>query len=239
MDSRRWSVRTAIRYLIIIDRLWNYNPYNDDTLGDDWNGENFAWFSRKRALPPMLLDYTQDSPTLDNGGRILDAVVRPYPTKTAGIPLRFEYEVTTGKFVFEWATPEAHHNNVNLKLMKGSGGSLRVLNPPLTDHPVLTSQETEIFIPSRLTRGRRVNVHGLSEGDRWAYDERRQTLFVVIVDRTGGKRHRIEVDVRPAPRAAFTLNDVWSDFGGQIFATSIVVAAMLLVWLSSYWVHIA
>jgi len=147
--------------------------------------------------------------------------------------------VTTGKFVFEWATPEAHHNNVNLKLMKGSGGSLRVLNPPLTDHPVLTSQETEIFIPSRLTRGRRVNVHGLSEGDRWAYDERRQTLFVVIADRTGGKRHRIEVDVRPAPRAAFTLNDVWSDFGGQIFATSIVVAAMLLVWLSSYWVHIA
>jgi hypothetical protein len=208
-------------------------------LGDDWNGENFAWFSRKRALPPMLLDYTQDSPTLDNGARILDTVVRPYPTKTAGIPLRFEYEVTTGKFVFEWVTPEADLNNVNLKLAKASGGPLRISNPPLADHPVLTSQETEIFIPSRLTRGRRVNVAGLSEGDRWGYDERRQTLFVVIADRTGGKRHRIEVDVRPGLRAAFVVNDVWSDFGGHIFATTIVVAAMLLVWLSSYWVRIA
>jgi hypothetical protein len=123
------------------------------------------------------------------------------------IPLRFEYEVTCGKFVFEWATPAADENDANRKLAKGANGSIGVLNPPLAD-PVLTSQETEIFIPSRLTRGRRVQVHGLAEGDRWAYDEGRQTLFVVVSDRTGGKRHQIEVEVRPAPRAAFEVNDL-------------------------------
>ena len=76
-------------------RLWNYNPDNDDHTGDDWNGENFSWFSQKRALPPTWLDHAQHSPTLDNGGRILRAVVRPYPAKTAGVPLRFDYEINT------------------------------------------------------------------------------------------------------------------------------------------------
>jgi hypothetical protein len=106
------------------------------------------------------------------------------------IPLRIEYEVICGKFVFEWATPAGDENDANRKLAKGANG---VLNPPLADH-VLTSQETEIFIPSHLTRGRREQVHGLAEGDRWACDEGRQTLFVVVSDRTGGKRHQIEVD---------------------------------------------
>ena len=226
---------TAPVYLSIMGRLWSYNPLNYDTLGDDWNGENFAWFSKRRALPPMLLNYTQDSPTLDNGGRILETVVRPYPAKTAGIPLRFEYEMTCGKFIFEWATPVADENDASRKVAKGPNG---VSNPPLADHPVLTSQETEIFIPSRLTRGRKVQVHGLAEGDRWAYDEGRQTLFVVVADRTGGKRHRIEVEVRPAPRAAFEVNDLWSDFGGPMLASGVVIAAIFFIWLSSYWIKI-
>ena len=85
--------------------IWSYNPYNDDEKGEDWNGENFSWFSRKRALLPSFLSYKQDSPTLDNGGRILPSIVRPYPAKTAGIPLKFQYEMTTGAFLFEWENP--------------------------------------------------------------------------------------------------------------------------------------
>jgi len=34
--------------------------------------KNFSWFSHKRALPPSIFYYEQDSPTLD-------IVVRPYP----------------------------------------------------------------------------------------------------------------------------------------------------------------
>jgi hypothetical protein len=29
--------------------LWNYNPANTDRDGDEWNGENFSWFSAERA----------------------------------------------------------------------------------------------------------------------------------------------------------------------------------------------
>ncbi|KAK2465756.1 hypothetical protein APHAL10511_002300 [Amanita phalloides] len=206
--------------------LWNYNPYNDDTLGDDWNGENFSWFSRKRALPPSLLDYTQDSVTLDNGCRILNMVVRPYPAKTAGVPLRFEYEVTTGWFAFEWMTPAGHENQVDPKLNNGP------------DSPVLTSHETEIFLPSLLTRGRKIQVRGLSKGDRWTYDEARQTLFVVVADRTGGKPHRVEVQVWPAPRATFAVNDTRTDFAGHMFAVGILVMAVIAFWITAYWVRI-
>ena len=109
------SGQCARVYLSIMGRLWNYNPLNYDTLGDDWNGENFSWFSERRALP-TLLNYTQESPTLDNRARILETVVRPYPAKTAGIPLRFKYEVSCRKFVFE------RENDTNRKLAKGANG---------------------------------------------------------------------------------------------------------------------
>ncbi|EKM57334.1 glycoside hydrolase family 5 protein [Phanerochaete carnosa HHB-10118-sp] len=81
--------------------IWNYNPNSDDRKGDDWNGGNFTWFSQRRALPSSLLDCDRSSPTLDNGARILRSVVRPYLAKTAGIPLRFDYEVNTGEFTFK------------------------------------------------------------------------------------------------------------------------------------------
>ncbi|GLB45923.1 putative cellulase (glycosyl hydrolase family 5) [Lyophyllum shimeji] len=74
---------TALERSLVGFTLWTYNPSNNDQIGDDWNGENFSWFSSKRALPPSLLYYDQDARSLDNGGRILPAVVRPYPAKTS------------------------------------------------------------------------------------------------------------------------------------------------------------
>ena len=46
-------------------RLWNYNPDNDDVKGDDWNGENFSWFSRSRSLSASELSFEQNSEGLD------------------------------------------------------------------------------------------------------------------------------------------------------------------------------
>ncbi|PFH50868.1 glycoside hydrolase family 5 protein [Amanita thiersii Skay4041] len=229
------AMQTALERSLVGYTLWNYNPYNDDTKGDDWNGENFSWFSRKRGLPPFLLDYEQHSPTLDNGARILDAVVRPYPAKTAGIPLKFEYEMTTNAFVFEWVTPEEPQNATK----DADGATFGVSDPPLHHHPVLTSRETEIFLPSFITHGRKVFVRGLSEQDNWLYDEARQTLFVVLKDIKPGQKHRIEVSVNPPPsRPAFELNDFWTDFGGSIYATGILFAAICFFWLSRFWVTI-
>ena len=149
--------------------------------------------------------------------------------------MSFEYEMTMGRLVFEWVTPEAHRNNVDLKPKTNVHTAF---DPPLFGHPVLKSRETEIYLPSRLTHGRRLVVRGLLEGDRWVYDEARQTLFVVVKDTEGGRRHRVEVEVRPTPRVAFDVNDFWMDFGGHFFGLGIIAVAVMIYWLSRYWVRI-
>jgi hypothetical protein len=235
-----WFV--IIIVLIKLYRLWNYNPDNTDALGDSWNGENFSWFSRRRGLPPNLLDHEQSSPTLDNGARLLSAIVRPYAAKTAGIPLKFEYEMTKGTFTYEWANPsppgssgkEKHkHKGHNHHHHPKQHKPATVTHPPLSDHPGLQSRETEIFLPSSLTLRRRILVSGLGPDDRYIYDYHRQTLFVVVKDsRTPGMRHRITVTIDPPPRRLpFEINDFWSDFGGNVFAVGIVVVAVILYFV--------
>ena len=180
-------------------RLWNYNPDNTDTHGDDWNGESFSWFSRHRALPPSLLDLEQSSFTLDNGGRMLPSIVRPYPAKTAGIPSRFDYEMNTGEFTFEW-----------------------------TPNEECTSRETEIYIPSLIYHGRKLVVEGLAPDDKYAYDESRQTLFVVQSDSSPRKTRKINVSVRPPLRGHFYVNTFWGDFGELILSGLVVFIGIFL-----------
>lgn len=206
--------------------LWNYNPENTDGKGDDWNGENFSWFSRGRALPPSLLYYEQDSASLDNGGRILDSIVRPYPAKTAGIPISFEYEMNTGTFSFTWANRGGVVGDI------GPAGP-DVSNPPRALQTPLTSRESEIFVPSRLTHGRHLVVQGLSESDRWRYDERRQTLFIITDNDTPAHVHRVVVSVDPPLRPSFFVNDFWSDFGDRVLAIFVAASAIVAFWV--YW----
>ncbi|PSS32123.1 hypothetical protein PHLCEN_2v2119 [Hermanssonia centrifuga] len=226
-DDWKWQMRvmdammTALEGALVGFTLWNYNPDNDDQRGDDWNGENFSWFSRRRALIPSLLDYEQSAPTLDNGGRILRSVVRPYPAKTAGIPLKFSYEVNTGDFSFKWVVPGA-----------GSGGGPSVSNPPRLDHPTLTSSTTEIFLPSFITHGGKVIVRGLHPDDKYHYDELRQTLFVVTKDNSPGKVHHIDVSLSPRLRTVFAVNDFWGDFGGQVAVGGTLLLALIAYLLT-------
>lgn len=202
--------------------LWNYNPDNHDRHGDHWNGENFSWFSQRRSLPASFLNLDQASATLDNGGRILDAVVRPFPAKIAGIPLKFEYEMNTGEFTFEWCNADP----------KSTSNSSEISNPPLNRMVPLHAKETEIFVPSLITNERDVVVEGLEALDSYCYDPTRQTLYIVTEDcETRGKRHRVRVTVRPELRARFEVNDFWMDHGFRVMSTGVVVVAMLIVWL--------
>ena len=146
--------------------------------------------------------------------------------KTAGVPLRFDYEINTSEFTFEWAIPGS--------ASASSAGGPSVRTPPLQDMPPLTSNKTEIFYPSLLAHGRKVVVRGLDKEDRWAYDETRQTLTIVTANNAPGTVHRATVGVDPLPKEAFEVNDFWGDFGGQILAWSLVivtVAVLLFSWL--------
>ncbi|KAJ7700479.1 glycoside hydrolase [Mycena rosella] len=226
-DDFTWQARmmdamiTGLERSLVGFTLWNYNPFNEDKLGDSWNGENFSWFSGRRALPSSLLYHEQDAPSLDQGGRILGAVVRPYAAKVAGVPIRFEYEMTTGAFEFEWAVPEDSADKT----------ASATIAPPLAGHAPLTAFETELFVPASLTENRRLLVRGLGPEDTYRYDARRQTLFVRPRDNAPGARHRIRVAVDPPVEGAFEVNDAWGDFGARIVALLVVIVGMVVYYL--------
>ncbi|KAL4071735.1 glycoside hydrolase family 5 protein [Scleroderma citrinum] len=216
-ENWRWQYRMMDAMMVGLERslanfaLWNYNPDNSDVEGDNWNGENFSWFSRHRALPPSLLDLHQTSFTLDNGSRILSAVVRPYPAKTAGIPIRFDYEMNIGQFTFEWRAFDITG--------KEPRGQTEVIS---------TARETEIFVPSLLTYGRKLKIEGLEEGDSHLYDESRQTLFIIHGPSASGKVRKVTVSVWPPLRPTFDLNTFWGDFGELIFSGLMVFIGMFV-----------
>ena len=159
---------------------------------------------------------------MDNGGRILDAVVRPFPAKIAGIPLKFEYDMNTGEFIFEWCNADP----------KSTSSSNEISNPPLNRMEPLLAKETEVFVPSLVTNERDVVVEGLEASDSHYYDHTRQTLYIVTGDcDTPGKRHWVRVRVRPELRAKFEVNDFWMDHGFQVVSVTVVILALLIVLL--------
>lgn len=174
-----------------------------------------------------LLYFHQTAPTLDNGGRILRSIVRPYAAKTAGIPLRFEYEVNTGDFSYSWVVPGDDARNGS-----ASGGP-STARPPRVGHPPLTSSVTEIYLPSFLAHGSKILVHGLGKSDDYRYDESVQTLYISAGDNTPGKVYDISVVLSPRLRAVFEVNDIWSDFSGHIAAGGVMILAILVYILSA------
>lgn len=206
---------TGLERALVGFTLWNYNPDNVDSHGDHWNGENFSWFSKQEYLEKrrekagFQLRLDQNNEKLDEGGRILHAVVRPYAAKVAGIPLRQDYEMNTGVWKFEWANP-SHEPRAG-----DTSGS--VAKPPLSHIPI-RARETEVFVPLFLSKGRKLLITYSSSKDAqaecdWSYDASRQTLFVVPEDKTPGAVHRLKVEFdTPLERRFKVHSSIWVDF---------------------------
>jgi len=69
--------------------LWNYTSDNSNEHGDQWNDEDFSIFS---------IDQKLGTGTLDDGGRALEAAVRPYPMAVPGTLLSLSFDVKTRTF---------------------------------------------------------------------------------------------------------------------------------------------
>ncbi|KAJ9098743.1 hypothetical protein QFC21_004391 [Naganishia friedmannii] len=138
----RWQQRmmdalmTALERNMVGFNLWNYNPENCDELGDDWNFENFSWFSH-RALDERIRTSARGV-ELDQGCRLIREVVRPYAIRTAGIPLKLDYQARTGSFLYQFANPSQGQP------ITSTGN---VPSVPLHGHPSITSRVTEIYLP--------------------------------------------------------------------------------------------
>lgn len=203
----------------------------------------------RAAASGKALAFAQDAKELDLGGRILDAIVRPYAAKTAGIPLKFEYEMATGAFTYSWAVPipgsgsgtGAGEEGAITTTTAREGGGLSVRTPPLTGHPPLLARETEIFVPAQVAQGRRLIVDGLGEGDVYTYDSARQTIFVLPAMAQTGEQPaaagngngNAQVQVRKVrvrfdpPVGGQLPNDLWSDFASPVGAASVVLLALV------------
>lgn len=207
---------------LVAFNLWNYNQDNGDDVGDEWCGENFSWFSNARARPISSdASYVQTDDSLDQGGRVLRAVVRPYPAKIAGIPLDFKYDLNTGRFSFAWANPNP--------AAPSPSGLATIGAPPLNVGLVITRNETEIFIPAMLSRGRRLIVTGpgLTNKD-YEHVEELQTLFVRTAQSAPGHVHRIRVAFDPPLEPVF---EVGSPYTAFIVALLSALVALLLARL--------
>lgn len=206
--------------------LWNYNPDNSDSHGDYWNGENFSWFNQEELDQATLrtLSLEQSNGELDAGGRLLHAVIRPYLAKVAGVPLRNDFELNTGRLEVEWANPLSSAETTSL-----------TARPPLTLASPLTARETEIFMPRYLTEGRKVIVEYASSVDAqaecdWRYDPNRQTLFVIPENTAPGGVHRLTVTLDPPLETRFPVDSsIWLDFAKWWIGLFSII--MALVWL--------
>jgi hypothetical protein len=101
--------------------LWNYAPSNTNNAGDHWNGEDFSLFSRDQRQPSAA-DYVGDiirEQGIDEGGRVIEAAVRPYPIKTCGTPISLQFDALDPARTFDYSfqswqdTESDGHNNGN------------------------------------------------------------------------------------------------------------------------------
>jgi len=74
---------------------WNYNPENCNEWGDLWNLEDFSIFSRDQ----QTVDWRED---INSGGRAIKGFCRPHFISVTGTPLKMEFIVKNGKFLFEF-----------------------------------------------------------------------------------------------------------------------------------------
>ncbi|WVR08558.1 hypothetical protein IAU60_005613 [Kwoniella sp. DSM 27419] len=136
--------------------LWTYNPDNRDDIGDDWNAENFSWYSEDNRS--KALKKAEDSGDLDVGGRLLDVVVRPYAVALAGSPLSSTYDVDTAAFALRYNSP--------IRTTK--------------DDPSI-EEVTEIFLPRRMYKEGQI-YWTASIGGRVQFDWPNERMYVWFED---------------------------------------------------------
>jgi hypothetical protein len=84
---------TALEDNLLSYTLWNYTADNTNKNGDMWNDEDLSIFS---------VDQRNNPNEINSGGRALEAVIRPFPVSTAGIPLEIKFDYMTGNFDYRF-----------------------------------------------------------------------------------------------------------------------------------------
>lgn len=92
------ATMSALEANLLSFTLWVYTADNSNARGDLWNDEDFSLFSR---------DQQTGSGSIHDGGRALQAAVRPYPMRTAGQPLHLSFDIRSRRFEFTYRGDDA------------------------------------------------------------------------------------------------------------------------------------
>ncbi|GAB4581788.1 MAG: cellulase family glycosylhydrolase [Anaerolineales bacterium] len=80
--------------------LWNYTADNNNLHGDQWNAEDLSIFSR---------DQQKGTGDHYDGGRALEAVIRPYAARTPGQPLSSTFDLRSRTFRYTFQLDPTIH----------------------------------------------------------------------------------------------------------------------------------
>jgi hypothetical protein len=83
----------ALESNVVNFTLWNYTADNSNARGDLWNDEDLSIFSR---------DHQKGTRDAYDGGRALEAVLRPYAYKIPGEPVEMSFDIQTKVFKFSF-----------------------------------------------------------------------------------------------------------------------------------------
>lgn len=154
-----------------------------------------------KANPAAEKAFTQSNEALDDGARILCTVVRPYPAKTAGVPIGWTYEFLSGQAEYEWQ---------------------------VLDKEDCRCRETVIFYPSALLAGNRtLELEGLAS-DEWKYDPEVQTIFIVPSGTAPkDEKYHIRIRLNPPLEPLFIMTTHWQDFAGWYAAMAAIILGLV------------
>jgi hypothetical protein len=94
------ATMVALEENLVSFTLWNYTADNSNMHGDLWNDEDFSLFSRDQMV---------GTGSIHDGGRALQAAVRPYALKVAGEPVSMHFDIHSKAFEFSFR----HTDGVN------------------------------------------------------------------------------------------------------------------------------
>ncbi|CAO1626125.1 unnamed protein product [Sympodiomycopsis kandeliae] len=153
---------------------WNYNPNSTIGNGDYWNKEDFSMICYESQDVNLRSEFQSDD--LYRGGRCLDAIIRPYAVKTAGVPVESSWDRYSGVFEYKFVESVRFHE--------------------LTDDST-GNQETELYIPKYHFQGRKLNIQ-ISDGE-YTLDVQNQTLIYKPQVRSVGTKHTIRISISDSP----------------------------------------
>lgn len=196
--------------------LWNYDPNNTTAHGDEWNNEDFSvvCFEKGGAEDRNRRKMGEDD-ELYEGGRALAAVIRPYATKIAGLPIESTWDSKNFVFTFKFA---------NSVPFQSSDGRARA-----------EARKTEIFVPKYqfgpAYAGLRIDV---SDGT-YELDVKNQTLYYTPEKTQLGYPHIIRISTSsPPPPPTVTRKRArygWWPFNAEATCSLLALLVILVITL--------